>query len=535
MAYFPVTPSGARTEESRPSRDFGWPLFAAALSVVVVVAITVAVASGHTAGAFFYPVDDAYIHLAAARRFVASGDRTFLAASSSIVWPWILIIFRWIGVTDLAPLLVNIAAAIALFFVVEHALRSRAASPTIANHQTWRTPLTALLVLLLVPIVPLVLSGMEHTAHACVVLALAMSATRSLARNTPIDLRILGLAALAVAFRYESFFVIAALGALLLHARRLRDAVVLGTAAALPAIVRGVWAMTRAEPFFPVPVLLKRTQLDLFALPAKVYYRLIDNPHVLVVLALLAFAWTFEKRSEASDPPRRERRALVLVALTTLGLQTTFAQLGWFYRYEAYALLLALVTLAICAAAHRATIRAFAIPLALLALPVVGRAAGSFRTTVFASENIFDQEMQMAAFIHSFYEHHAVALNDIGAVAYVNDVTIVDLMGLASPRVARARGMRIDGPLSASNIAAITHDENVDVAILYDDWFAGSLPSEWRKVGSWQITNNHVCAKDTVSFYATSAQQESILIENLRTFAPRLPPSVKQSGAYLLE
>ncbi len=517
MAYFPVTPSGALTkEEARPR--FVWPTLVGALVLVTGLIVTALIARAHTGGAFVYPVDDAYIHLAAARRFVESGDRTFLAASSSIAWPWLLIAMRTLGAHDLAPLTLNIGFAIALFLSIENAL---------THFGSRRAPALALLILLLVPIVPLALSGMEHTAHACFVTVLALLGSRAVARNEKIGARLLCVAAGAVAFRYESGFVIAALVALLVHARRVRDAALVGLAAVTPALVSGIFSVMRGGTFIPIPVLLKRTQLDPFSLPANIYYRLVDNPHVLVALVLLAFAVKME--GSAIDTKSRERRALAVIAFVTLSFQTAFAQLGWFYRYEAYAMLLALLAISVAAIAHREAARAFAIPFALLTLPLLGRGLGAFRTTVLASQNIFDQEMQMALFVRDFYGDDSVALNDIGAVAYASNAHVVDLMGLASPRIARARGMRIDGPLAENEIQSISSDEKVRVAILYDDWFAGSLPPAWKKIGSWKISDNHVCAKDTVSFYATDENEAAILAENLRAFATRLPSSVTQT------
>jgi hypothetical protein len=527
MAYFPVTPSGALTKEDARPR-LAWPTLVGALVLVTSLIVTALVARTHTGGVFIYPVDDAYIHLAAARRFLESGDRTFLAASSSIVWPWLLIAMRTLGAHDLAPLILNIGFAIALFLSIENAL---------THFGSRHAPALALLLLLLVPIVPLALSGMEHTAHACFVTLLALLGSRAVARDEKIGARLLFMAAGAVAFRYESGFVIAALVALLVHARRVRDAVLVGVAAAIPALVSGIFSVMRGGTFLPIPVLLKRTQLDPFLLPAKIYYRLIDNPHVLVALVLLAFAVKIEGSAltEGGVPSgrgakSRERRALALIAFVTLAFQTAFAQLGWFYRYEAYAMLLALLAISASAIAHREAARAFAIPFALLTLPLLGRGLGAFRTTVLASQNIFDQEMQMALFVRDFYGDDSVALNDIGAVAYASNVHVVDLMGLASPRVARARGMRIDGPLSENEIQSISADEKVRIAILYDDWFAGSIPPAWKKIGSWKISDNHVCAKDNVSFYATDENEAAILTENLRAFATRLPSRVTQVG-----
>lgn len=518
MAYFPVTPSGALTEEEARPR-LAWRTFAAALVLFGALIITALVARTHTGGAFVYPVDDAYIHLAAARRFLEASDHTFLSASSSIAWPWLLVSMRLLGVQDLAPLALNIGFAIALFFSVKNAL---------TNFGARRAPSLALFLLLLVPVVPLALSGMEHTAHTCFIVAFALLGSRTLADEKKIDWKILAFAAGAVAFRYESAFVVLALCILFARARRIRDALLVGFAAALPALVSGSFSVLRGGTFIPTPVLLKRTQLDAFALPAKIYYRLIDNPHVLVMFVLLAFAVKIER--SAIDPKSRERRALLFIATSTLALQTAFAQLGWFYRYEAYALMLALLAVAASTIAHREAVRAFVLPFAVLMLPLVGRGLGAFRTTVIASQNIFDQEMQMAFFVRDFYGDKTVALNDIGAVAYASNAHVVDLMGLASPRIARARGMRIDGPLTQNEIESVSVDENVSIAIVYEDWFSGSIPTAWKKIGSWKISDNHVCAKDTVTFYATSENDAAILRENLQAISSRLPSSITQTS-----
>ena len=517
MAYFPVTPSGLPTEESPAlAQKAAWgPATACAGILLGAIAATALAARSITGGTFVYPVDDAYIHMAAAKHFVESAgqDRTLFAASSSIAWPWLLVALRYVSIEGAAPLLLNVAAALGVFAIVHRAFRAQAVP---------RAPLFALALCLLAPIVPLVLSGMEHTLHAAFVLAVACLGARSHAsarRNTWLYFAAVG----AVALRYEGAFVVGAVALLFLRAKRGREAGLLLLAGAAPALVRGVASVAQGGLFFPLPVMMKRTAFTA-DLAVKIYYRVIDNPHVLVTLVLLAFAWTLDAKE--NDAPARERKALVFIASTTLAAQTVFAQLGWFYRYEAYALLLSFTAITMVAASHARRLRAFALPAAVLLLPLVGRAAGAFRTTVLASRNIFDQEMQMAAFVHAYDDAGAVALNDIGAVSYATHAHVVDLIGLGSPRIAAARGMRIDGALSKDAIDAETRKSDARIAILYEDWFVGSLPSTWRKVGTWTIPENHVCAKDTVTFYATTDDDERVLRENFRAFATRLPEGV---------
>jgi len=130
----------------------------------------------------------------------------------------------------------------------------------------------------------------------------------------------------------------------------------------------------------------------------------------------------------------------------------------------------------------------------------------------------------MAAFLRDFYPGERVVVNDIGAVSYLTDVDLIDLVGLGSLDVARAKGMRIDQPLTRDQIETLTRGARI--AIVYEDWFAAALPPSWRRAGRWRIHDNHVCAKDTVSFYSIARDEDEPLAAHLRSFAPRLPPSV---------
>lgn len=513
MAYFPVTPSGLRTDSTEArARAPRTARFVALGALFAVLAVTFFFARASTGGAYVYPVDDAYIHMAAAKRLLLAHDASLFSASSSVLWPWLLVLARFASLDDSAPLVWNLVAAAALFELVRLTLE-RFAPPRTASF-------AALAVCFVVPIVPLVLSGMEHTAHAAASVALATLGARAVAEQRKLGVSLLAAAALTGALRYEGAFVVGATAFLFFAASRRREALALLTAGALPAVARGVVSVVEGGFFFPVPVLMKRTVLGP-ELPVTLYYRLVDNPHLLVLFAGLACAWSLDR--DATDPRARERRALAFVAATTLGAHVVLAQVGWFYRYEAYAVALALVAIGATALTHRAALRPFSLVLAVAAVPLVGRAGGAFRTAVLASRNIYDQELQTAAFIRAWYDTSAVAVNDIGAPSYLTNARVVDLIGLASPRIAAARGMRIDRPLPERAIEDETNAAGVEIAVVYDAWFTGTLPPSWQRVGGWTIPDNHVCAFDTVSVYATRPETAAIARERFASFVPRLP------------
>ena len=94
---------------------------------------------------------------------------------------------------------------------------------------------------------------------------------------------------------------------------------------------------------------------------------------------------------------------------------------------------------------------------------------------------------------------------------------------------------KMKGQFRTEDIARITRERGVRVALLYDSWFddAGGLPADWKLAGKWKIRRNVVNGGDTVSIYAVDPTEEIPLREHLAEFASVLPSTVEQSGEYL--
>ncbi len=482
-----------------------------------ILAVVFGLCLARNEGAFVYAVDDAYIHLAIAKNLALYGvygvtPHETAMASSSIAWPWLLAGIRKLtGAGELVPLVLNAAAATALVLVVLRSLAAMALTGT-------RLFLATMLVVLLVPLCPLVFVGMEHTLHVVIVLLLVHELVREEAPPTPARLVTLGALALAAAaVRYETAFVLVAAALVLLRRdghRAVLPLLACALGAALPIVLQGMWSRAHGGWFFPTSVLLKRTAVDPGALHAIVYQRLVENPHLLGVVVLLALAYV------------RRKDAWIAIALITALLHTAFAQLGWFYRYEAYFLALALVPLAATFVRWLGALgrkeRMLLVPLVLGTLPLTVRGLGSLRATPLASGNIRDQQVTVASFLRATSrvgDPTRVAVNDVGAVAYLSDAKLTDLMGLATPKVARMKTLRIDHGLGRAQLEALAQEDGFTLAIVYADWFTGALPTTWRPVERWKIRDNRVCAKDTVTFYATQPAADDALRENLDAFA----------------
>jgi hypothetical protein len=151
------------------------------------------------------------------------------------------------------------------------------------------------------------------------------------------------------------------------------------------------------------------------------------------------------------------------------------------------------------------------------------RSTSAIEKSVQACKNIYDQQYQMAQFSKINYLNSTIAANDIGALSYFTNATIVDLWGLSTIEVTKSKKGKYWTP---EFLDSLSHSRGVNMAIIYDSWFPDSLQSRWKKAGTWKIQNNVICGDDIVSFYALDSTGYSTLYNNLKSFEHRLPPSV---------
>jgi hypothetical protein len=479
-----------------------------------------------------YPLDDAYIHMAVARNLAEHGvwgvtRYGFTSSTSSLLWPLILAgTDAAVGPSEALPLALNVVAGVLALAIASWAVGTRPA----------RQRLGFLLALVFfTPLAPLVLSGMEHTLHLAATLAFAGLFSRALDDEPrPRAFALAAAAAVATALRYESLFLVAAAGALLLWRGRRRLVIVTGLAGLAPPLAYALVSLAHGWYALPNSVLLKGAVFDVRApsglielLGGRALALVSRTPHVmallLVSMALLAFA-----RLPAG--PRATHGLFVIAAL----LHMQFADTGWLYRYEAYLVALGLLALAKSLpndgawwrrVARGAGINAAAVAMlaVLVGSPLVQRAVRALGETPRASKNVFDQQYQMGLFLRRFYPGASVAANDIGAISYLADVRLLDLYGLASMEAARARRANT---LTRETVARLSTAHGTEIAILYRSWFARAIPREWLEVGSWQAPEQVVVADRVVSFYAVDAAARDRLAANLRAFQAQMPADI---------
>lgn len=521
-----------------------WTVSALYLGLVATL-LTIALRANN--GKLVYSLDDAYIHMAMAKNFTQYGvwgvtAYGFTSATSSPGWTLLLSLSDVIsGVSDFAPLLLNMLCALALLALV---YRAFAAAPF------WYRLFVLLAVLFVTPLLWLTFTGMEHLLHTLLLLALLFTLNPVLQNRDSASPRLLALslllAACATFVRYESLFVIGPLAVLLALRGRWRLAVGLTAAALLPIVLYGVMSLANGWYFVPNSLLVKTEGTfyvdgDAFNYWLfSVFVTLARQPHLLVLFGAAVVLWLTQK----------DQRGLLGVFIAALLLHLRFAGVGVNFRYEAYLVALGIVLIARALQPITANIRLrlprpeiphtslaesrwvtsflFLTLIVYAVLPLLRRAIETLQSVVPATTNIYQQQYQMGEFLREFGEGDSVVLNDIGAVSYLADVRIIDVVGLASMEVARARQAGEYTPQRIGDISA-----NASIAIVYNAWLRQGVPAEWHAVGNWQVvTNNVVLGDTTVTFYAINPYVVNRLTASLLAYSSQLPANVIQSGEY---
>ena len=512
-------------------------LISVAAMLVPVIWIETAVLL-HTHGTIAYPLDDTFIHMSVAKTLAFDhvwgiSKYSFESASSSPLYTILLaVVFLVTGAHLVTPLLINILAAIVFLAVLQRWLIRQGL--TAMNRL-----LIMLAVIFLSPLPLLVISGMEHTLQLLFCFLFIYSFSASAHGKLPWQVYLYGI--LMVTTRYETMSMVAIACLFLLFRRQWWSAVKLGSISLLPVILFGLYAMSKGSYFMPNSVLLKSgmpplTFEGLTAFFFNVFwdkllfasqdYNILTAQRLLLILPLVYLI--------SFDAIRRHPAygyTLIILLGAVLG-HVSFAYYSPYPRYEAYLVGCSLPVIGVLVLRHGLNILPIKIKgsewiawslLVMLAIPLLFRAATTFGNAAQCCINIYDQQYQMAQFVHSYYNKEPVAFNDIGAVSYYSEGKKLDLMGIASLDVLKAKRMR----LWNSNFAdSLSRRDNIRLAIVYDKWFSPFLLQRWKKIATWEIRNNVIAGDDIVSFYSVNKVDSATLRRHLQEYQPSLPGGV---------
>jgi hypothetical protein len=487
---------------------------------------------------FAYPLDDTYIHLALGRTVATSGvwglQSTDPAAASSsplfsvmigaayFLWPK-----RFIDGFVTVPLILNLLAGGLAIFVWARILTG----------VLWRD---ACIVVLLIGtgLCALSITGMEHVLHAALALALVSAAVGQMFDNDSSATKLVklgALAALAVACRYESLFVIAPLMGLALTQRRLTLIAALAIGIAIPIFGFGLYWIEHGGWLLPNSLLIKglapagsaSVARLLRSLQTNIRSNFHRNASFLTVMWLIILvsgmaAGIALRDWNSSDP----RVFFAVAAISASILQLLFATLGWLFRYEAWIVTLdatsAILLLDTLLRKHR---RLFGFALVFLSVLMLQR---QFLATVQSVRAVNDRRLEHllpAAFVHLAYQNRVVMASDVGALSYYGGARVLDIFGLGNNEPVRLR-MRPQG-YDAASLANWADSQNVAIAILEPSfwnlvWTRGA--PQWRLIALWRIPRNVVFNDRCVGFFAVSEGEDAHLSAALHDLP--VPPSI---------
>lgn len=534
-----------------------WPLFIA-LSILWITIILLSVISlkmNH--GHFVYSLDDAYIHMSIAKNFAIHGvwgvtEYGFTSSSSSLLWTLIIsVIYYLTGVNNLIPFIVNIILGSLTICIVYYILKSLKIRPIY-------TLIVLLGVIFFAPIPYLIFIGMEHILQIILVTSYLYLAVQILTNSNskPLNDYLLLILTVPLAMvRYESLFLIVIVAFLFILKKRFKYAFLIVGFAVLPLAIYGLISVLNGWSFLPNSLIIKssiikssintisNTAPDLTKFYSnyipKTITSLITYSMAIIsaILLLILATFRFKKSKTIWEVP-----TLWLVITGTLILiQLIFVNNDWMLRYTAYLVVLGLIAITLGVSDYIPEKLYFnfnkksmtkylgIILLIILLLSPFAIKMYDLAITPQATNNIYEQQYQMALFLKEYYPNESIAANDIGLINYDTNIKCLDLVGLSSNDIAQAHE---NDTFDASAVYKLANQHNVKIAIIYDEWWTGDVPSNWIKVGEWTTPHNVILGGSTVSFYATSPQYENELIQNLKSFSPKLPEDIKQDGLY---
>ncbi len=277
------------------------------------------------------------------------------------------------------------------------------------------------------------------------------------------------LAAAGTSVRYEFLFLVACGASMLLIRREFRASSVIVTAAAVPVLAYGLYAVAHGGLLLPNSLIMK-SMPERFASVGTAVVGVADDwravstlasrPALMFLAAAVSLALLLQART--SDKTSRASVWLGAMFVGAAVLHAGLVKVDWFYRYDAY--LIALGILALVALRPTLNLRVITptiVPVVTVLAVLFGqRGLPAMYATPVAAGNVDDQQGQMARLFATHYPGRVVAVNDIGMVAWAGKAPVLDLAGLASGEVAR---LRRSGQWNTDSLAAVVRAADVSL------------------------------------------------------------------------
>ncbi len=492
-------------------RNLTYPTVLAALATLAVFLIVAVFLNG---GTFEYPLDDVYIHLAMAEQIAAGGygvnPGEDASAASSPLYPFLLVPFAGTALQGWLPLVWNIlalaVAAVLFAKILAEARLGRAALPF------------AIIAPFALSMYVTAYSGMENMAHGAASLAIVLGLWRYVETGHVRWLLIFGIL-LAPAFRLEGLALVLLAGAVVMRLGRVPAGVGLMLIGLAPVVGFMAFLMSKGLDPLPNSIMAKLgDQADGFGGTLRANATSYGGRYLLALsVALAIVSFTFWNRDR--------RRAYFGLGMAAAGFaHLIFGATGWLDRYENYAVLTVVASLALIVSdLGRFT------KVGLTALALIG---GIATYAPYIPNNLANiraihlQHAQMARFAKEHLQA-PVAINDLGYVAWRNPSYVLDWWGLASPEALNFRNAEC-----GSWQADLSDARDVRVAMVYDKWLP--CTADWGvRLGSlWtDDADGAFLGGPQVTFYARGQADAEALQDALKDWAAGLPDGARWEAA----
>ncbi|MCU7614207.1 hypothetical protein N0B16_07130 [Chryseobacterium sp. GMJ5] len=485
-----------------------------------------------TEGHYVYPIDDAYIHLSMAKNFSLHKvwgvtPYTFSSSSSSPLFTFIVsLLMNIFGNQEVLPLYFNVILCSAVIFILNKYYSE-------IFRETKHIVICTLCTVFFAVMHLQMLSGMEHLLQIFLfvlnIFCFELKKEHRLARfGFYATILLMGLV------RFESMFYFVILAFVLFLIKRWKSGVLVLLLGFIPIIIFCYFNYTYSGYLFPNSVIVKGTKLSLTSdMSSQIKYLLFDKLLLNISFYKVGFLpivisgiFIYRDLRCKSFPELIQSHFFLIVFSLVMICHSMFADLKGAFRYEAYML----VGFSMAVFPKIKTI--FSDPkkyikkeLVLSILLFINILLMLYKTGVAhqmlnnGSKNIYEQQVQSAKFLHTYYNASKVVANDIGAITYYTDIHLLDIAGLASTEtIVFNENHNLFDFRFKTFLTDYCEANTYELAIVYETWMQGQVPESWKKAAVLKISHTITVANPEVSIYSVNGKNIEQLKQNIKQF-----------------
>lgn len=485
-----------------------------------------------TGGHYVYLLDDAYIHLAVAKNFALHDvwgitQYQFSSTSSSPLFTFIIsVLINIFGNNDQIPLYFNMIFSVGIFYFLSLYFAE-------VFHDVKKIVIAVLFTAFFAVLQLQLLAGMEHIFQVFLFIVniycfLKWDHNKWAVAGFYSTLLLMGL------IRFESMFYFTILAFVLMVLKRGKDAAGVLLAGFIPIIIFCYFNYQQDGYFFPNSVVVKGTKLSFdshFLLQAKtiVVNNLLLNVSFYKVgffPVMLCAVFIYRDLKSKTFREAVENNFFLIVFSLTMICHSMFADFKGLFRYEAYLLVgfsMALIPKVKDIFMNFKTYCRKEIFISLLiainVLLLIYKSWVAHQIIDNGGKNIYEQQMQSAKFLHTYYNTSKVVANDIGAITYYTDIHLLDIAGLGSKEtIPFNENKGVFNQKFEDFLTQYCLTNKYEIAVVYDAWLQGHIPKNWKKAAVLQITGKVTVARLEVSIYSIDTANLELLKQNIRKF-----------------